>query len=110
MLAGGIDLIERFGEHKRIMVNLNESEAQAFQQIVNGERLWSWPNGRLQLGQSFPDVTLINRLVQEGLLDQHYEPTDAGRLALQSWLQARVIPRSAPPTSDEATRPSLTGD
>src|SRR5260370_30791 len=89
MLAGGIDLIERFGEHKRIMVNLNESEAQTFQQIVNGERLWSWPNGRLQLGQSFPDVTLINRWVRDGLLDQHYEPTDAGRLALQSWLQAR---------------------
>lgn len=89
------------------MVNLNESEAQTFQQILNGEHLWSWPNGRLQLGQSFPDVTVINRLVQEGLLDQNYEPTDAGRSALQSWLQARTLPRSVPPTSDEPTRQTL---
>jgi hypothetical protein len=89
------------------MVKLNESEAQTFQQIVNGERLWSWPNGRLQLGQGFPDVTVINRLVQEGLLDQNYEPTEAGRLALQSWLQARAIPPSVLLTSDEATPQTL---
>jgi hypothetical protein len=92
------------------MLNLNESEAQTFQQIVNGERLWSWPNGRLQLGQSFPNVTVINRLVQEGLLDQNYEPTDAGRSALQSWLQAKAILHSGPPTSAEATRQTLPGD
>ncbi len=89
------------------MVNLNESEAQTFQHIVNGERLWSWPNGRLQLGQSFPNVTVINRLMQEGLLDQNYEPTDAGRSALQSWLQARTLPRSVPLTSGEAPRQTL---
>jgi hypothetical protein len=93
-----------------LMVNLNESEAQTFQQILNGERLWSWPNGRLQLGQSFPSVTVINRLVRDGLLDQNYQPTHAGRAALQSWLQARAIPHSAPPTSGEASRQSLPGD
>jgi hypothetical protein len=89
------------------MLNLNESEAETFQQIVNGERLWSWPNGRLQLGQSFPDVTLINRWVRDGLLDQHYEPTDVGRLALQSWLQARSINSvAASPSVSVAQRPS----
>jgi hypothetical protein len=72
-----------------LMVNLNESEAQTFQQILNGERLWSWPNGRIQLGQSFPDVTIINHLVRNGLLDQNYQPTEHGRSALQSWLKAR---------------------
>lgn len=93
------------------MVNLNESEAQTFQQIVNGERLWSWPNGRLQLGQSFPNVTVINRLVQEGLLDQHYEPTDVGRLALQSWLQAKNTNSvtSSPSVSVAQSSPSPQG-
>src|SRR5438445_7755971 len=82
-----------------LMVNLNESEAQTFQQILNGERLWSWPNGRLQLGQTFPDVTVINRLVRDGLLDQNYQPTSAGRAALLPSLQARrtsSVPTSAP--------------
>ncbi len=89
------------------MVNLNESEAQTFQQILNGERLWSWPNGRIQLGQSFPDVTVINRLVRDGLLDQNYQPTNAGRAALLTWLQARSLPHSAQPISNEATRQTL---
>ena len=88
------------------MVNLNESEAQTFQQIVNGERLWSWPNGRLQLGQSFPNVTVINRLLQEGLLDQNYEPTETGRLALQSWLLAKSTNGVASSPSVSLTQPS----
>jgi len=92
------------------MVNLNESEAETFQRLVNGERLWSWPNGRLQLGQSFPSVTVINRLVRDGLLDQNYQPTKVGRSALLSWLEARNLPHSAPLTSDETARQSLPGD
>jgi predicted transcriptional regulator len=67
-----------------VMLNLNKSEADALQQLLNGERLWSWPNGRVQLGQSFPDLSVINNLVRQGLLDQSYEPTEAGRAALQS--------------------------
>src|SRR5438445_12113013 len=65
-----------------LMVNLNESEAQTFQQILNGERLWSWPNGRLQLGHTFPDVTVINRFMRDGLLDHNYQQTNAWRSEL----------------------------
>jgi hypothetical protein len=71
------------------MATLNQSEAETFQRFLDGEELWSWPNGRLQLGQSFPDPAIINRLVREGLLTPSYQPTEAGRLALQSWLKSR---------------------
>lgn len=74
------------------MLNLNKSEAEALQQLLNGERLWSWPNGRVQLGQSFPDLSIINNLVRQGLLNQAYEPTEAGRLALQSWQNSIGLP------------------
>ena len=67
-----------------VMLSLTKSEAETLQQFLNGERPWSWPNGRIQLGQSFPDPAIINNLVRQGLLDQAYEPTEAGRLALQS--------------------------
>lgn len=80
---------------------LNKSEAETFQQFLKGERLWSWPNGKVQLGQSFPDVTIINRLVREGLLDQDYQPTDAGRCALLSWLQTWGLHHSAHLASDQ---------
>ena len=93
------------------MVILNKSEAETLQQLLNGERLWSWPNGRVQLGQSFPDLSVINNLVRQGLLDQAYEPTEAGRAALQTWqssigLSATTIisPSKAGP------RPGLSGD
>ncbi len=72
------------------MLIRTKSEAETFQRFLNGEHLWSWPNGRVQLGQSFPDLTIINHLVNEGLLDQSYEPTEAGRSALQSWLEAKT--------------------
>lgn len=90
------------------MFNLNKSEAEALEQLLNGERLWSWPNGRVQLGQSFPDLAIINSLVRQGLLDQAYEPTEAGRAALQSWqtsigLPATTVVRS----SDAGPRPRL---
>jgi len=71
------------------MIILNQSEAETFQHLVNGERLWSWPNGKLQLGQTFPNLATINRWVREGLLDQNCQPTDAGRSALESWLKVR---------------------
>ena len=74
------------------MPNLTKSEAEALQQLLNGERLWSWPNGRIQLGQSFPDMAIINNLVHQGLLDQAYEPTEAGRSALTSWLKSVGLP------------------
>jgi hypothetical protein len=73
---------------------LNQSEAETFQRLLDGEELWSWPNGTIQLGQSFPDPAVINRLVRNGLLDQHYQPTEAGRSALQSWLEAKNAPFS----------------
>jgi len=63
---------------------LTQSEVETLREFLKGERLWSWPNGRVQLGQSFPDVAIVNHLVNKGLLDQNYEPTDAGRSALQS--------------------------
>jgi hypothetical protein len=71
------------------MGNLNQSEADTFQRFVDGEELWSWPNGKVQLGQTFPDPAIINRLVHEGLLTPSYKPTDAGRHALQSWLKSK---------------------
>jgi hypothetical protein len=83
---------------------LNKSEAETFQQFLNGERLWSWPNGRLQLGQTFPDLTIINQLVRKGLLDQDYQPTDAGRSALLSWLAAGNLSHSVLPASDQPSR------
>lgn len=91
------------------MIILGKSEAEALEQFLNGERLWSWPNGRIQLGQTFPDIAIINRLVAEGLLDQDYEPTEAGRSALQSWLAA-TLPSSAVPASSQGRPQSITGD
>lgn len=82
---------------------LNESEANIFQRLLNGEELWSWPNGRIQLGQSFPDPAIINRLARNGLLDQHFRPTEAGRSALQSWLEAKSLPFSMLPVPDPRT-------
>lgn len=73
------------------MVILNKSQAETFLQFLNGDRLWSWPNGQIQLGQSSPDLATINHLVREGFLDQNYEPTDSGRAALESWLQAKSL-------------------
>ena len=73
------------------MALLNQSEAETFQHLVNGERLWSWPNGRLQLGQTFPNLATINRWVRQGLLDQNLQPTDAGRSALESWVSTRSM-------------------
>lgn len=70
---------------------LDQSEAETFQRFLDGEELWSWPNGRVQLGQTFPDLAIINRLVREGLLTPSYKPTEAGRLALQSWLKSRSL-------------------
>jgi hypothetical protein len=71
------------------MGTLSEREAVTFQLFLNGEQLWSWPNGTIQLGQSFPDLAIVNRLVINGLLDQNYQPTEQGRSALQSWLRSR---------------------
>jgi len=97
-LAGGSGLRGGY------MFDLNKSEAETFQQFLNGERLWSWPNGRLQLGQSFPDLTIINQLVRKGLLDEDYQPTDAGRSALLSWLGAGNLSHSVLPVSDQPSR------
>lgn len=74
------------------MLNLNKSEAETLEQLLNGERLWSWPNGRVQLGQSFPDLSVINSLVRQGLLDQAYEPTEAACAALQIWRSSIGLP------------------
>ncbi len=79
------------------MGSLNQSEAETFQLFLNGERLWSWPNGTIQLGQSLPDLTIVNRLVRNGLLDQNYQPTEQGRSFLQSWLKSRES-RGLPPS------------
>lgn len=88
------------------MPNLTKSEAEALQQLFNGERLWSWPNGRIQLGQSFPDMAIINNLVRQGLLDQAYEPTEAGRSALQSWLTSVGLPATTIiRTSEDGSHP-----
>lgn len=80
---------------------LNKSEADVLQQFLTGERLWSWPNGRVQLGQSFPDLTVINRLVREGLLDQDYQPTEEGRSAFLTWLAAGNLSPSVLPAPDQ---------
>src|SRR5215470_12916432 len=93
------------------MLNLNKSEAETLQQLLNGERLWSWPNGRIQLGQTFPDLAVINNLVRHGLLDQAYEPTEAGRSALQSWQSSLGLPSNTViRTSDSGPRPRPSGD
>jgi hypothetical protein len=93
------------------MLNLTKSEAEALQQLLNGERLWSWPNGRIQLGQSFPDMAIINNLVRQGLLDQAHEPTEAARSALTSWLTSVGLPATTViRTSDGGPRPRLAGD
>jgi hypothetical protein len=92
------------------MVILNKSEAEALQQLLNGERLWSWPNGRVQLGQSFPDLAMINNLVRQGFLDQAYEPTEAGSSALQSWQSSIGLPATTViRTPGSGTRPLLSG-
>jgi len=93
------------------MVILNRSEAETLQQLLNGERLWSWPNGRVQLGQSFPDLAIINKLVRQGLLDQAYEPTEAARSALQSWQRSTGLPATTViRSSDGSARRRLSGD
>lgn len=93
------------------MLNLNQSEAETLQRLLNGERLWSWPNGRIQLGQTFPDLAVINSLVHQGLLDQSYEPTEAGRAALQSWQSSIGLPATIVVlTSDTGPRPRLPTD
>lgn len=93
------------------MVILNKSEAEALQQLLNGERLWSWPNGRVQLGQSFPDLSVINNLVRQGLLDQAHEPTEEGRAALQVWQTSVGLPANTViRPSDGSPRPRLSGD
>lgn len=93
------------------MVILNQSEAETLQQLLNGERLWSWPNGRVQLGQSFPDLSIINNLVRQGLLDESYEPTVAARPALQTWQSSIGLPATTViSTSDTGPRPGLSRD
>ena len=93
------------------MLNLNKSEAETLEQLLNGERLWSWPNGRVQLGQSFPDLSIINSLVRQGLLDQAYEPTEAGRAALQTWQSSIGLPATTTiRTSDNGPRRRVSGD
>lgn len=90
------------------MVILNKSEAETLEQLLNGERLWSWPNGRIQLGQCFPDLSVINNLVRQGLLDQGYELTEAGRAALQTWQTSIGLPATTVTrTSDAGPRPRL---
>ena len=112
MKAKGLRCVgSSLGDTSSLMVILNKSEAETLQQILNGERLWSWPNGRIQLGQSFPDLSVIISLVRQGLLDQTYEPTEAGRAALQAWqssigLPATTVIRSA----DGGARPRLSTD
>ncbi|HKW62134.1 MAG TPA: hypothetical protein VJN89_06285 [Candidatus Acidoferrum sp.] len=93
------------------MVILNKSEAEALQQLLNGERLWSWPNGRVQLGQSFPDLSVINNLVRHGLLNQSYEPTEAARTALQTWQSSIGLPATTVVRASESgLRPRVSGD
>lgn len=89
------------GDKSALMVILNRSEAETLQQLLSGERLWSWPNGRVQLGQSFPDLSVINNLVRQGLLDQSYEPTEAGRAALQTWQTSIGLPANTLVRSSE---------
>ena len=99
------------GDNSALMVILNQSEAETLQQLLNGERLWSWPNGRVQLGQSFPDLSVINNLVRQGLLDQAYEPTEAGRAALQTWQTSIGLPATTTiRTSDNSPHRRVAGD
>ena len=76
------------------------------QRFLNGERLWSWPNGKVQLGQGVPDLRIINRLMSEGLLDQNYELTAAGRSALESWLKGAGATRATSVSVSPAHLPS----
>ena len=93
------------------MLDLNKSEAETLEQLLKGERLWSWPNGRVQLGQSFPDLAVINSLVRQGLLDQAYEPTEAGRAALQSWQSSIGLPATTTIRYvDGVPRPRMSGE
>ena len=102
---------QRLGGDSALMVILNQSEAETLEQLLNGERLWSWPNGRVQLGQSFPDLSVINNLLRQGLLDQAYEPTEAARAALQSWQTSIGLPTTAVVrSSDGGLRPRLSTD
>lgn len=71
------------------MGTLDQLEAETFQRFLDGEELWSWPNGKVQLGQTFPDLAIINRLMRKGFLDEHYQPTELGRLAFQSSANSR---------------------
>jgi len=89
---------------------LNKSEAETLQQLLNGERLWSWPNGRIQLGQSFPDIAVVNSLLRQGLLNHAYEPTEAGRSALLSWKTSTGLPASTVIRSSDGGRPLPSGD
>lgn len=99
------------GDNSALMVILNRSEAETLQQLLSGERLWSWPNGRVQLGQSFPDLSVINNLVRQGLLDQSYEPTEAGRAALQTWQTSIGLPANTVVRSSETNlRARQSGD
>lgn len=99
------------GDKSALMVILNRSEAETLQQLLSGERLWSWPNGRVQLGQSFPDLSVINNLVRQGLLDQSYEPTEAGRAALQTWQTSIGLPANTVVRSSETNlRARQSGD
>lgn len=94
-----------------VMLDLNKSEVEALQQLLNGERLWSWPNGRVQLGQSFPDLSVINNLVRQGLLDQAYELTEAGRAAFQAWQNLIGLPATTVfGTPNGSPRPRVAGD
>lgn len=100
----------QLGGLSALMVILNKSEAETLQQLLNGERLWSWPNGQVQLGQSFPNLALINNLVRQGLLDQSYEPTEAGRAALQVWQTSVGLPANTTVrSSDNSPRPRVSG-
>ena len=99
------------GDNSALMVILNRSEAETLQQLLSGERLWSWPNGRVQLGQSFPDLSVINNLVRQGRLDQSYEPTEAGRAALQTWQTSIGLPANTVVRSSETNlRARQSGD
>lgn len=101
----------RLPHQNSAMQDLNKLEAEALQLLLNGERLWCWPDGRVQLGQSFPDLSVISSLMRQGLLDQAYEPTEAGLAAFQSWRSSIGLP--ATPvirTSDAGPRPRLATD
>ena len=87
------------------MPNLNQSEAETFEHFLKGEELWSWPNGKVQLGQTIPDLAIINRLVRGGFLDEHYQPTEVGRLAFQFWLNSRRVPSPAPLATSQSENP-----